>query len=1055
MFWKILKIEPTADKNKIRAAYRDLLSGVNPEDKPEEFKALRQAYEEALAWADAHAKDTVKTPMELWQEELAAIYDDFSRRNELSEWQKLLNEDICLSLDGRMACEDALLQFLMDHYFLSHEIWVYFDSQFSWLERQEELYDSYPQDFIDYIVVNGIHFNDTLPMKMFIPGKDGDTCNAYLGEYYHFLNAENEEDMQKALESMLSLPEQHPYGTARILMYQIDQGDPDAEEKLLALQKEYPEDPEIGLLTVEHLLETKQIEKCEELIEELKKTDKDSIRLRWFEAGCLAAKGDYQEAVKTLDRLLQETGGNGQLQYELSEKRREYNDVLIDTLQEKLQNDPDNVEDRVNLAWAYLENDRLQEAKQQAALVPQDYEDRFGYYNLNGSIAISMLQYEEAAELFKKLAEIAENLPADSEKNILRRGRTGEIYSRIGYSYFCLNEEDKAEEYYQKALASGTNRNEILTHLSEISLNRHQYEKALEYANTLIKENPGSYEGYLTIAYAYYYMHMDRDAYNALDHALDLCRSDLNAYTLKARILMRNEADDGAKEIIDFLKDSGLKGDVSVLFVEGVFEDDCRHDEDAALAYYEKALAGMKGSEKMYEYGAELLYRTLLIKGDRLNVFKEEDRKIMLDLADRGLQCNPEHYGLTDYKAWLKSRGAEYGEALQLYQKLAALPEHSANVEAEIGYIYYQDLEHEAERSLEYYLKAIEYGGGVSCHFYAGMCCMYMMKLDEAEEQFLLLREKDPKAVDAPYRLSFVYAMKGDNEKALEEAEKAIDIVKDRDGDQTQYFVRKAILLRRLNRIDESVEAVRETMKRYGYPYGNRMIFQTYAHAGRLEEAAEHLREWANHDPNSRELCDCGILLHMYQEDFDGASLERKASVRHLHPDRLLEVDQIISEYYGDYRRQLRQLKKWLQYRQENDAYDISRIQGTLAMCCWRLKDYEKAREYAALALQETNKKIAEYEPDKLLFMARRIRLLAILGRELEARDQIEQCRTMPFCQSCPEHTCKDVDIFRMEAEEIFGNYARAYEIACVCADRYPDEEDFIIARHNLKRKVK
>ena len=191
MFWKILKIEPTTDKKKIKAAYRDLLSDVNPEDKPEEFKALRQAYEDALAWADGHAQDTARTPMELWQEELAAVYDDFSRRNELTEWQKLLNEDICLSLDGRMACEDALLQFLMDHYFLSHEIWVYLDSQFSWLERKEELYDSYPQDFIDYIVVNGIHFNDTLPMKMFIPGKDGDACSTYLEKYFQFLNAED------------------------------------------------------------------------------------------------------------------------------------------------------------------------------------------------------------------------------------------------------------------------------------------------------------------------------------------------------------------------------------------------------------------------------------------------------------------------------------------------------------------------------------------------------------------------------------------------------------------------------------------------------------------------------------------------------------------------------------------------------------------------------------------------------------------------------------------------------------------------------------------------
>jgi hypothetical protein len=42
-----------------------------------------------------------------------------------------------------------------------------------------------------------------------------------------------------------------------------------------------------------------------------------------------------------------------------------------------------------------------------------------------------------------------------------------------------------------------------------------------------------------------------------------------------------------------------------------------------------------------------------------------------------------------------------------------------------------------------------------------------------------------------------------------------------------------------------------------------------------------------------------------------------------------------------------------------------------------------------------------------------------------------------------------------MEAEEIFGNYEKAYEIACEGQKLYPDEEDFLIAERNLKKKVK
>ena len=51
MDWTVLGIEPTADKKAITKAYRMQLMHTNPEDKPEEFKVLREAYEQALSWA--------------------------------------------------------------------------------------------------------------------------------------------------------------------------------------------------------------------------------------------------------------------------------------------------------------------------------------------------------------------------------------------------------------------------------------------------------------------------------------------------------------------------------------------------------------------------------------------------------------------------------------------------------------------------------------------------------------------------------------------------------------------------------------------------------------------------------------------------------------------------------------------------------------------------------------------------------------------------------------------------------------------------------------------
>lgn len=110
MDWMLLGIDPTENKQTITAAYRAKLVHTNPEDRPEEFKALRAAYEEALRLADGKNATPVRdeSPVGLWMERVRTLYDNFARRIRPENWQKLLDDDICAALDTRPLAETAL-----------------------------------------------------------------------------------------------------------------------------------------------------------------------------------------------------------------------------------------------------------------------------------------------------------------------------------------------------------------------------------------------------------------------------------------------------------------------------------------------------------------------------------------------------------------------------------------------------------------------------------------------------------------------------------------------------------------------------------------------------------------------------------------------------------------------------------------------------------------------------------------------------------------------------------------------------------------------------------
>ena len=153
--FEILDITVTKDENLIREAYRNKLVTVNPEDNPEGFRRLREAYEAALKYA-AQSEETGKEknndPVSLYIEKLTNIYHSLSRRLDTAEWESLLKDEILDDLDLSEDAKWSLFRFLSGNYRLPTRIWHLLDRTFHIQEEQQRFKEHLPVNFVDFIL---------------------------------------------------------------------------------------------------------------------------------------------------------------------------------------------------------------------------------------------------------------------------------------------------------------------------------------------------------------------------------------------------------------------------------------------------------------------------------------------------------------------------------------------------------------------------------------------------------------------------------------------------------------------------------------------------------------------------------------------------------------------------------------------------------------------------------------------------------------------------------------------------------------------------------------
>lgn len=157
--WKVLGIDPTKDENEIKTAYRTLVVKTNPEDDPEGFKMLREAYDMAMnslnapaeSKADEDTKSVEKDEVDLYIDEADKIYRDLFSRIDEDKWREWLKAPIVNELDTADIVREKFLAYCMGHFEYPNKVWKLFDSVFNYRAEHASLAEVFPNDYLNFI----------------------------------------------------------------------------------------------------------------------------------------------------------------------------------------------------------------------------------------------------------------------------------------------------------------------------------------------------------------------------------------------------------------------------------------------------------------------------------------------------------------------------------------------------------------------------------------------------------------------------------------------------------------------------------------------------------------------------------------------------------------------------------------------------------------------------------------------------------------------------------------------------------------------------------------
>lgn len=540
MIFAILGIEETKDEEQIRQAYRMQLAQNNPEDDPEGFRRLREAYEQAMVYAresnEEIAGEEEDTPIGRWLKRAEDIYFCLPKRLDAQVWQELLRDEICVDLEYAEEAKWRLFRFFTDHYRLNSQIYRILDEFFEIQEGEKELKEHLPIAFVDYMIrkIQDTEGDDDFPYQ-WIEGADTadyDEFQDRLYELEELLSEGKEKEADQVVTVMEQLGITHPYYRLAKARLAALKGDPDATLVAKKLIEDYQENMKIQVLSAEVLWDCNEKETAAAVFQRIHEEFGIFFIVEKYLAFYKKEQGNLVEAIEHCLEALRKANDET-----LERLQEELDAAYIEKCKEELLEGTLTLEDAERVCKAYVRSQRFQEGIDFILGHPEYIEQ---IENIHSSLSVLYYRaekYEESVqesrvwrelllthieEIKKRKEEKAtteQKIEKQEEEAVIEQGAKEQEKETIteqeveytwnlavSYSYEGLAlrmlakrdaEEGKSEGYtyqeakqaWEKALEYAPGNPNMKQDLLDLLIDEGSYEKAVELADELLAWN--------------------------------------------------------------------------------------------------------------------------------------------------------------------------------------------------------------------------------------------------------------------------------------------------------------------------------------------------------------------------------------------------------------------------------------------------------------------------------------------------------------------------------------------------------------------------------------